>query len=76
MPRWRTMIDPAGTTWPANTFTPRNFGFESRPLRLEPPPFLWAISRSLPQPAAIESMRTRDRRERCPRRRRELRFGL
>ena len=40
VPRWRTMIEPAGTTCPAKTFTPRNFGFESRPLRLEPPPFL------------------------------------
>ena len=26
--------------WPANTLTPSIFGFESRPLRLEPRPFL------------------------------------
>ena len=46
---------------------------ESRPLRLEPPPFLCAISCP---PYAIFSTRTRVRRERCPRERRELRFGL
>src|SRR3712207_353957 len=44
VPRWRTMISPPVTTWPAKTFTPRNWGFESRPLRLEPRPFLCAIS--------------------------------
>src|SRR5207244_1394653 len=43
VPRWRTMIDPARTCWPANTFTPSIFGFESRPLRDEPRPFLCAI---------------------------------
>src|SRR4051794_7337468 len=43
VPRWRTMISPPVTTWPANTFTPRRLGFESRPLRLEPRPFLCAI---------------------------------
>src|SRR4051794_41051332 len=44
VPRWRTMISPPVTTWPANSFTPRYWGFESRPLRLEPRPFLCAIS--------------------------------
>src|SRR3954465_9410222 len=44
VPRWRTMISPPVTTWPANTFTPRRLAFESRPLRLEPRPFLCAIS--------------------------------
>src|ERR671931_785351 len=43
VPRWRTMIDPARTCWPAKTFTPSIFGFESRPLRDEPRPFLCAI---------------------------------
>src|SRR4051794_16796853 len=43
VPRWRTMISPPVTTWPANTFTPRRLAFESRPLRLEPRPFLCAI---------------------------------
>src|SRR4051794_5470678 len=44
VPRWRTMISPPLTVWPANTFTPRRLAFESRPLRLEPSPFLCAIS--------------------------------
>src|SRR3954447_2732755 len=43
VPRWRTMISPPVTTWPAKTFTPRCCGFESRPLRLEPRPFLCAM---------------------------------
>src|SRR3954453_13951751 len=43
VPRWRTMISPPFTTCPANTFTPSRWAFESRPLRLEPSPFLWAI---------------------------------
>src|ERR687895_2321969 len=43
VPRWRTMISPPLTTWPANTFTPRRWALESRPLRLEPRPFLCAI---------------------------------
>src|SRR3954454_11189285 len=44
VPRWRTMISPPVTAWPANTFTPRRLAFESRPLRLEPSPFLCAMS--------------------------------
>src|SRR5215208_2145785 len=47
VPRWRTMISPPVTTWPAKTFTPRRLAFESRPLRLEPRPFLCAISSCL-----------------------------
>src|SRR3954467_6193975 len=47
VPRWRTMISPPVTTWPAHTLTPRRLGLESRPLRLEPRPFLCAIGRSL-----------------------------
>src|SRR5687767_15028788 len=43
VPRWRTMISPPVTVWPANSFTPRYLGFESRPLRLEPRPFLCAM---------------------------------
>src|SRR5450432_2898220 len=39
------MISPPVTVWPANTFTPRRLAFESRPLRLEPRPFLCAIAR-------------------------------
>src|SRR3954447_24120339 len=44
VPRWRTMISPPVTGCPANTFTPRRLALESRPLRLEPRPFLCAIS--------------------------------
>jgi len=46
VPRWRTMIAPADTVWPPNTLTPSIFGCESRPLRVEPPPFFCAISDS------------------------------
>src|ERR1700755_2064438 len=38
------MISPPVTVWPANTFTPSRFALESRPLRLEPRPFLCAMS--------------------------------
>src|SRR3954468_1141418 len=44
VPRWRTMISPPVTAWPANTFTPRRWALESRPLRDEPRPFLCAIA--------------------------------
>src|SRR5215217_3148483 len=43
VPRWRTMISPPVTVWPAKTFTPRRLALESRPLRLEPRPFLCAM---------------------------------
>src|SRR6478672_9280163 len=41
--RWRTMISPPVTAWPAKTFTPRRLALESRPLREEPRPFLCAM---------------------------------
>src|SRR3954471_10780782 len=44
VPRWRTMISPPVTLCPAKIFTPRRLALESRPLRLEPRPFLCAIS--------------------------------
>src|SRR5204862_2207398 len=44
VPRWRTMISPPVTPWPANTLTPRRLAFESRPLRDDPRPFLCAIA--------------------------------
>src|SRR5437868_6255729 len=47
VPRWRTMIEPAGTIWPPNTLTPSIFGCESRPLRVEPPPFFCAMRKLL-----------------------------
>src|SRR3954464_4039854 len=40
------MISPPVTTSPAKTFTPRRLALESRPLRLEPRPFLCAMSQS------------------------------
>ena len=43
VPRWRTRIIPAVTSWPAKSLTPSIFGFESRPFREEPRPFLCAI---------------------------------
>src|SRR5438132_13483088 len=43
------MISPPETLWPANTFTPSIFGFESRPFRLDPSPFLCAIAGPLPR---------------------------
>src|SRR3954447_25010078 len=47
VPRWRTMISPALTTWPPKRFTPRRWAFESRPLREELAPFLCAMTRLL-----------------------------
>src|SRR5450830_1847881 len=44
VPRWRTMISPALTTWPPKRFTPRRCALESRPLRVELAPFLCAIT--------------------------------
>src|SRR5712691_6897523 len=44
VPRWRTMIEPAGTAWPANTLTPSRLDLESRPFLVEPPPFLCAMA--------------------------------
>src|SRR5262249_21334923 len=43
VPRCRTMMDPPGTSWPPNTFTPRRCAFESRPFLELPRPFLCAI---------------------------------
>jgi hypothetical protein len=40
VPTWRTRMLPAETCSPANRFTPRIFGSESRPFRVEPCPFL------------------------------------
>src|SRR5262245_46188713 len=43
VPRWRTRIIPALTVWPSKILTPSILGFESRPLREDPRPFLCAI---------------------------------
>src|ERR1700712_3033003 len=48
VPRWRTMISPPETVWPAKIFTPRNWGLESRPFLEEPRPFLCAMWVSAP----------------------------
>src|ERR1700752_5370410 len=47
VPHWRTRIVPGVTFCPPKRFTPRYWGFESRPLRFEPPPFLCSIARPL-----------------------------
>src|SRR6478672_10988183 len=44
VPRWRTMISPALTSWPPYRFTPRRWEFESRPFLVEAAPFLCAMS--------------------------------
>src|SRR5580765_1677383 len=41
--RWRTMIEPPGTSCPPKTFTPSRCALESRPFRELPNPFLCAI---------------------------------
>src|SRR6185436_5748339 len=46
VPCWRTRMLPERTRSPPNFFTPRRWELLSRPLRLEPPPFLWAMSLS------------------------------
>src|SRR5579883_2004556 len=43
VPRCRTMIEPPGTSWPPNTFTPSRCALESRPFLELPKPFLCAI---------------------------------
>src|SRR4051794_5477471 len=48
VPRWRTMMAPAVTVCPSNTFTPRRLASLSRPLRVEPPPLVFDIGRSAP----------------------------
>src|SRR5690606_6067037 len=46
VPRWRTMMLPAVACWPPYSFTPSRLASESRPLRVEPPAFLCAMSLS------------------------------
>src|SRR3954454_22061997 len=43
VPRCRTRIIPALTSWPSNSFTPSRLDCESRPFLEEPSPFLCAI---------------------------------
>lgn len=43
VPRWRIKIEPAVTFSPPYRLTPSLFELESRPLRVEPVPFLWAM---------------------------------
>ena len=44
VPRCRTMISPAFTSWPPNRLTPSRCELESRPFRVEDAPFLCAMS--------------------------------
>src|SRR3954447_21303553 len=46
VPRWRTMISPALTTWPPKRLTPSRWALESRPLRDDEAPFLCGMSSS------------------------------
>src|SRR5215471_3975107 len=43
VPRCRTRIIPAFTSWPSNSLTPSRLDWESRPFLEEPSPFLCAI---------------------------------
>src|SRR5258708_40272805 len=43
VPRWRSRMLPGTTISPPNFLTPRRQPPESRPLREEPPAFLWAM---------------------------------
>src|SRR5690242_3433282 len=43
VPRWRTMISPALTSWPPKRLTPRRWAFESRPFLVDAAPFLCAM---------------------------------
>src|SRR3954453_14850758 len=55
VPRWRTMIEPAEITCPPNTLTPSILGCESRPLRVEPPPFFCAMTEnSFDSPSGVD----------------------
>src|SRR4051812_43455345 len=49
VPRWRTMISPALTSWPPYRFTPRRWALLSRPFLLDPRPFLCAMTSSYPR---------------------------
>src|SRR4029453_5041077 len=44
VPRWRTRIVPAVTSWPPWRLTPSRLAAEARPLRLEDASLLFAIS--------------------------------
>src|SRR6201989_1668094 len=44
VPRWRTMISPALTSWPPYRLTPRRWELESRPFLVEAAPFLCAMA--------------------------------
>ncbi len=46
VPHWRTRMLPAMTCWPPYRLTPRRWPLESRPLRVDPCPFLCATDSS------------------------------
>src|SRR5579859_3335745 len=48
VPRWRAIMCPERTHSPPNFLTPSRCELLSRPLRLEPAPFLWAMCVCLP----------------------------
>src|SRR5690606_29872409 len=49
------MMLPALTAWPPNSFTPRRLLSESRPLRVEPPAFLCAMSQILLKESGLDA---------------------
>src|SRR4051794_40866214 len=55
VPRCRTMISPALTSWPPKRFTPSRWAFESRPLREELAPFLCAMVVATPRSAGLDA---------------------
>ena len=66
MPRWRTMIEPAVTSWPSPALTPRRWPTLSRPFFELEPAFLCAISSTRPSscPGPLRRGRLRRRRRR------------
>src|SRR5918993_5744769 len=54
VPRCRTMISPALTTWPPKRLTPSRWELESRPFRVDDAPFLWAMAASALDPGDLD----------------------
>ena len=66
MPRWRTMIEPAVTSWPSPALTPRRWPTLSRPFLELEPAFLCAIASTRPSSLARPVAASADRRWRRP----------
>src|SRR3954467_14110831 len=57
MPRWRTMIEPAGTSCPSPALTPSRWPTLSRPFFELEPAFLWAMLGVLPGSSGLRLCR-------------------